>query len=115
MLGRRELEAARASGCSVKAASLLATSSGANAHPDDTTKRSLFNDEGPLVAQVPIRVLDELVGSGDVELPHGIDAVKIDVEGAELRVLTGMRRTLERHRPRVMVIETIERVARRRT
>jgi FkbM family methyltransferase len=78
-------------------------------HPADTTKRSLFNDDGPVVAQVPIRVLDELVGSGDVELPHGIDAVKIDVEGAELRVLTGMRRTLERHRPRVMVIETIER------
>ncbi len=79
------------------------------AHPNDTTKRSLFMDDGPVVAQVPIRVLDELVGSGDVELPHGIDAVKIDVEGAELRVLTGMRRTLEEHRPRVMVIETIER------
>ena len=78
-------------------------------HPADTTKRSLFNDDGPVFAQVPVRVLDELVGSGDVELPHGIDAVKIDVEGAELRVLTGMRRTLERHRPRVMVIETIER------
>jgi FkbM family methyltransferase len=79
------------------------------AHPDDTTKRSLFIDDGPVVAEVPIRSLDELVGSGDVELPHGIDAVKIDVEGAEMRVLTGMRRTIERYRPRVMVIETIER------
>ena len=78
------------------------------AHPDDTTKRSLFIDDGPVVAEVPIRALDELVGSGDVELPHGVDAVKIDVEGAEVRVLRGMRRTLERHRPRMMVIETIE-------
>ena len=79
------------------------------AHPDDTTKRSLFLDDGPVVAVVPIRALDDLVGLGDVELPHGIDAVKIDVEGAEVRVLSGMRRTLERHRPRLMVIETIER------
>jgi FkbM family methyltransferase len=78
------------------------------AHPEDTTKRSLFIEDGPVVAEVPIRVLDELVGSGDVELPKGIDAVKIDVEGAEVRVLTGMRQTLERHRPRMIVIETIE-------
>ena len=79
------------------------------AHPDDTTKRSLFIDDGPVVAEVPIRPLDELVDSGIVELPHGIEAVKIDVEGAEVRVLRGMHRTLERHRPRMMVIETIER------
>ncbi|HJU57113.1 MAG TPA: FkbM family methyltransferase [Actinomycetota bacterium] len=78
------------------------------AHPDDTTKRSLFMDDGPVVAKVPIRRLDELVDSGDVELSLGIDAVKIDVEGAEVRVLRGMRRTLERHRPRMIVIETIE-------
>ena len=78
------------------------------AHPDDTTKRSLFMADGPVVAEVPIRALDGLVGSGDVDLPHGIDAVKIDVEGAEVRVLRGMRRTLERHRPRIVVIETIE-------
>jgi FkbM family methyltransferase len=79
------------------------------AHPNDTTKRSLFMKDGPVVAEVPIRALDELVGSGDVELPRRIDAVKIDVEGAEARVLSGMRRTLARHRPRIMVIETIER------
>jgi FkbM family methyltransferase len=79
------------------------------AHPDDTTKRSLFIEDGPVVAEVPVRALDGLVGSGDVQLPRGMDAVKIDVEGAEVRVLRGMRRTLARHRPRVVVIETIER------
>jgi FkbM family methyltransferase len=79
------------------------------AHPDDMTKRSLFMDDGPVVVQVPIRTLDGLVGSGDVELPQGLAAVKIDVEGAEVRVLAGMRRTLETHRPRMVVIETIER------
>jgi hypothetical protein len=39
---------------------------------------------------------------------RGIDALKIDVEGAEMLVLEGMRRTLQRHRPRLVVIETIE-------
>ena len=77
------------------------------AAPEDTTKRSLFMD-GQVVAEVPVRAFDELVGSGDVELPKGVDAVKIDVEGAEMRVLVGMRKTLERHRPRMIVIETIE-------
>ena len=77
------------------------------AFPEDTTKRSLFID-GPVVADVPVRAFDELVRSGEIELPEGVDAVKIDVEGAELRVLAGMRETLERHRPRMVVIETIE-------
>ena len=75
--------------------------------PEDTTKRSLYVD-GPVVAEVPVRAFDELVRSGEVDLARGIDAVKIDVEGAEVRVLAGMRETLERHRPRMVVIETIE-------
>ena len=75
--------------------------------PEDSTKRSLYVD-GPVVAEVPVRAFDELVRSGEVDLARGIDAVKIDVEGAEVRVLAGMRETLERHRPRMVIIETIE-------
>jgi FkbM family methyltransferase len=37
-----------------------------------------------------------------------IDLIKIDVEGAELSVLHGMRRTLERLRPQAIVCETPE-------
>jgi FkbM family methyltransferase len=54
--------------------------------------------------QVDVRVvaIDELVASGELPPP---DAVKIDVEGAELRALEGMRDTLTRHRP-LLVCET---------
>lgn len=81
------------------------------ADPDDPqnwTKRSLFIDDGPVVGDVPVRSLDGLVYSGAIPLPRGIDAVKIDVEGGEIEVLRGMRASLERYRPRMMVIETIE-------
>lgn len=48
------------------------------------------------------RVIDvELVTIDDADLPPPT-LVKIDVEGAELKVLQGMRATLERHRPAVI-------------
>jgi FkbM family methyltransferase len=77
-------------------------------HPEDSTKRSLFISNGPTVAEVAVRSFDGLVTSGAVDLSIGLHAVKIDVEGAEMHVLEGMRRTLERERPRMIVIETIE-------
>jgi len=77
-------------------------------HPDDSTKRSLFMLDGPTVAEVVVRSFDGLVASGDVDLSTGLHAVKIDVEGGEMPVLAGMRQTLERDRPRMIVIETIE-------
>ena len=49
--------------------------------------------------EVKVVALDELVERGDLRPPA---LVKIDVEGAELSVIEGMRRTLERHRPAVV-------------
>jgi FkbM family methyltransferase len=48
---------------------------------------------------VPVRVGDELVEELRIEK---VAAIKIDVEGAELAVLRGLRRTLERHRPALL-------------
>lgn len=77
-------------------------------HPEDSTKRSVVIRGGPLVAEVPVRSFDRLVASREVDLSTGLQAVKIDVEGAELEVLSGMRGTLERERPRMVVVETID-------
>lgn len=49
---------------------------------------------------VATRSLDEVVAS---ERLDRVDVVKIDVEGAELSVLSGAVDTLERHRPTVLV------------
>jgi FkbM family methyltransferase len=73
----------------------------------DTTKRSLFGT-GAIVAEVPIFAFDDLVGEGLISLESGVHAVKIDVEGAELSVLEGMRGMLEATRPAMLVVETID-------
>jgi len=75
--------------------------------PSDATKRSLFV-EGDVVAEVPVWPLDELVASGELTLQPRLNAVKIDVEGAEVLCLRGMRSTLGEQRPHLVVIETIE-------
>lgn len=51
------------------------------------------------VIDVELVAIDELLRAGELEPPN---AVKIDVEGAEIAVLGGMRETLERHRPAVI-------------
>ena len=75
--------------------------------PSDATKRSLFV-QGEIVAEVPVMPLDDLVARGDLQLDSRINAVKIDVEGAEVLCLRGMRATLLEQRPRLIVVETIE-------
>ena len=45
---------------------------------------------------VAVSSIDELVARGEVPPP---DVVKIDVEGAELEVIEGMRNTITEHRP----------------
>lgn len=60
---------------------------------------------GHLSAEGGLRVkcfsLDSFVGSEDRVRPP--DVIKIDVEGAELKVLEGARETLARHRPTIMI------------
>jgi FkbM family methyltransferase len=51
------------------------------------------------VIEVQLVAIDDLVADGSVKPPT---VVKIDVEGAELAVLEGMRRTLADHRPAVI-------------
>lgn len=56
-----------------------------------------FADEqttGPTL-EVPLVAIDDLVSAGTIRPPS---LVKIDVEGAELEVIEGMRRTLAAHR-----------------
>lgn len=49
--------------------------------------------------EVQVTTVDEFMASGQAPPP---DLVKIDVEGAELEVIEGMRETLARHHPAVL-------------
>ncbi len=51
------------------------------------------------VIEVDLVAIDDLVAAGELRPPT---LVKIDVEGAELAVLEGMRATIERHRPAII-------------
>jgi FkbM family methyltransferase len=51
------------------------------------------------VIDVELVAIDDMLRDGQLAPPT---AVKIDVEGAEIAVLEGMRETLERHRPAVI-------------
>src|SRR6185503_8090070 len=48
---------------------------------------------------IEVVAIDDLVASGRIRPPN---LVKIDVEGAEIDVLEGMRRTIEEHRPAIV-------------
>jgi FkbM family methyltransferase len=64
---------------------------------------SLYHTETPpdFVGSLRVRIttVDRLLATGRIEPPN---VVKIDVEGAELDVLEGMRETLTAHAPRII-------------
>jgi FkbM family methyltransferase len=76
-------------------------------YPADSSKRSLFQS-GDVMADVPVRTLDFLIAGGELITDPPIGAVKIDIEGAEVHALRGMRDTLRTQRPQLIVIETME-------
>ena len=71
-------------------------------HSGHNTLGALVYDDAPAagVEHVPVERLDTLIERLGVVT---VDVIKIDVEGAELHVLEGARRTLAAHRPILMV------------
>lgn len=67
----------------------------------DAGVRSQFGD-GEVIATAPVLTLDGWAAGAGLDR---LDVVKIDIEGAEILALRGMRDTLHRLRPRVLAIE----------
>ena len=67
----------------------------------DAGVRSQFGD-GEVIATAPLLTFDGWAAGAGLDR---LDLVKIDIEGAEILALRGMRETLRRLRPRVLAIE----------
>jgi FkbM family methyltransferase len=67
----------------------------------DAGVRSQFAD-GEVVATAPLTTLDAWAAETGLDR---LDVVKIDIEGAEILAVRGMRGSLERLRPRLLAIE----------
>lgn len=52
---------------------------------------------------VPVRRLDSLAGAIAAPMAHGITVLKVDAEGADLRVLEGAKRFIDSRRPILLV------------
>jgi FkbM family methyltransferase len=62
---------------------------------------TFFDQKSGHVVHVPAKPLDELVSALELPAP---DVIKLDVEGAEGNVVSGMKRTLEAARP-ILILE----------
>jgi len=72
-------------------------------HPDCGTSNSLINfDSNAETVDVECRTIDSFLEANRQVVP---DVIKIDVEGAEPKVLSGMRKTVRRLPELVLVIE----------
>jgi FkbM family methyltransferase len=67
----------------------------------DAGVRSQFG-EGEVVARAPVTTFDAWADDAGLER---LDVVKLDIEGAEILALRGMRGSLRRLKPRVLAIE----------
>jgi FkbM family methyltransferase len=67
----------------------------------DAGVRSQFGD-GAVVARAPVTTLDAWAERTGLDR---LDVVKVDIEGAEILALRGMRGTLKRLKPRLLAIE----------
>jgi FkbM family methyltransferase len=67
----------------------------------DAGVRSQFGD-GEVVARAPVTTFDAWAERTRLDR---LDVVKVDIEGAEILALRGMRETLRRLRPRLLAIE----------
>ena len=72
---------------------------------EDLGWRSLVG-AGPIVEEVEVVRGDRLLDDLDI---RRVDVLKVDVEGFEAEVLGGLSRLLERHPPRLVVMELVER------
>lgn len=72
---------------------------------DDPSLRSIYGTGDAVAESVQLLRFDDWWSSNGA--PR-LDFVKIDVEGAELGVVRGMRQTLERLQPRLLVVEIKE-------
>lgn len=61
---------------------------------------TLGNVAGPKSYKVQIRTIDDIISDLHVD---SVDFVKMDIEGSEFRALNGARKTLEKHRPPILI------------
>ncbi|MFL6232579.1 MAG: FkbM family methyltransferase [Thermoanaerobaculia bacterium] len=68
----------------------------------DNRVHASLGDETAEAVEVPLTTLDDYCAARKIER---IDAVKMDIQGAEVSALAGFRKTLARVKPRWMLIE----------
>jgi len=75
--------------------------------PTENLGQSKVTDSGEGV-RVQLLPLDQYVAQNNIQR---IDAIKIDVEGAELRVFKGAAESIKRFKPRFIVYECVDEIA----
>ncbi len=95
---KRHIEMNRVQNCTILEAAAAAADGYArfDASPDPSTAH--LSEQGPNTVRT-VRV-DTLVESGEIRPPN---VLKIDIEGAELEALQGGMRTIEEHRPTILL------------